>query len=553
MLKELTIENLAIIEKLDLEFEAGLISLTGETGAGKSIIMSGINLLIGEKAGIEMIRDGADFLRAQGVFEITDEQKKELINLGIELDDNEIIVRRDFEREGKGKAFINGLRVPIVNLKAVMENLVDIVGQHSHQMLLTKSNHIKLLDKFLGVEGKNIKIELKSIYDKYREVNSKIEEIEIQKKEVLAKKDFYEFQLSEINGAKLQPEEDVKIEEEYKILFNAAKIKEKLQGAENQLSHGEHNALSYISNSKKLVENLMKYGSEFEKIVEELDRIYYELQDSVEILSDINNKIEADDKQLEKTILRMDEINKLKLKYGSTVAEILEYRDKIENQLNLLEDNNFEIKGLTKEKNELSEKYSVEAEKLTGLRIQKAKEIEKKLKEELSFLGMKEAEFIVSFDALENMTPNGMDSVEFFISTNLGQEPKPLWKIASGGEVSRIMLALKVIFSRVDDISMILFDEIDSGVGGETVKRIAEKLREIGESSQVICITHSPAIAAKSSQQFYIEKKNLDGKTLSTVRVLSEEERIKEIARMLAGNEASQAVVDHAKELLNVR
>ncbi|MGL4391936.1 MAG: DNA repair protein RecN [Fusobacteriaceae bacterium] len=553
MLKELKIENLAIIEKLDLEFTKGLISLTGETGAGKSIIMSGINLLIGEKAGLDKIRDGSDFLRAQGVFEITDEQASDLVSQGFEIEGNEIIIRRDFERDGKGKAFINGMRVPITNLKTIMESLVDVVGQHSHQMLLSKSNHIKLLDKFLGDEGKSIKSNLKSFYEQHREVTRKIDEIEEAKKEVMAKKDFYEFQLAEINAIKLEAGEDEKLEDEYKILFNASKIKEKLDGAEGLLKDKEQNALSFISNSRKLIEPLCKYGKEFDEVLESLEKVYYDLQDSVDILSTINSGIEADEAKLEKVIKRIDEINKLKLKYGSTIEEIIEYRDKISRQLDMLDSGNFELKDLLEEKEESRKKYYEEATKLSESRKKRASEIEKRLKEELAFLNMKDTEFKVVFEELENMSPSGIDSAEFFISTNLGQELKPLSRIASGGEVSRIMLALKVIFSKVDNISMILFDEIDSGVGGETVKKIAEKLREIGEGAQIICITHSPAIAAKSMQQFYIEKQTVDGKTFSSVTPLSEEARVKEIARMLAGKDVSLAVIEHAKELLNVR
>lgn len=553
MLKELKIENLAIIDKLDLEFENGLITLTGETGAGKSIIMEGINLLIGEKASVDMIRDGSDTLLAQGVFEITEDQSLELETQGIELEGNEVIVRRSLDRNGRGKAFVNGIRVPMGNLKGIMSTLVDIVGQHSHQMLLTKSNHIKLLDKFLGEKGKLIKLELSNYHEKYVIITNKINEIENLKKEISEKREFYEFQLEEIIRINPVIGEDIKLEDEYKKLFNAGKIKEKLQNSEELLKEGELNALNFIYNSKKSLELLCKYGLEFKDVFERLEKIYYELEDITDSINSINNEIEADDNKLEKVILRLDEINKLKLKYGSSIEKILEHRDKMNLQLNTLEENNFELKSLIKEKEKIKEEYYIKAEELTNLRKLKGNEIEKNLKSELAFLSMKEAEFTISYEKIKGITANGVDSVEFFISTNLGQVAKPLWKIASGGEVSRIMLALKVIFSKVDNIAMLLFDEIDSGVGGETVKKIADKLKEIGENSQVICITHSPVIASKSKQQFYIEKKNIDGKTISSVKVLDEDERIIEIARMLAGNDASEAVINHAKELLNVK
>ncbi|MGL5123543.1 MAG: DNA repair protein RecN [Fusobacteriaceae bacterium] len=553
MLKELKIENLAIIDKLDLEFENGLVSLTGETGAGKSIIIEGINLLIGEKASVDMIRDGSDTLLAQGVFEITPDQSLELENQGIELEGNEVIVRRSLDRNGRGKAFVNGIRVPMTSLKEIMSTLVDIVGQHSHQMLLTKSNHIKLLDKFLGETGKILKLEINNYYEKYITITDKISEIEKLKKEISEKREFYEFQLEEILRINPVLGEDIKLEEEYKILFNAGKIKEKLQSSEMALKEGELNALTLIYSSKKSLELLCKYGLEFKDVFERLDKIYYELEDITSSINSINNDIESDDSKLEKIILRLDEINKLKLKYGSTIEQVVEYSEKISSQLNMLEENNFELKSLIIEKEKIQEKYYIKAEELTKLRKSKGNEIEKNLKSELTFLSMKEAEFSINYDKIKGISANGVDLVEFFISTNMGQTAKALCKIASGGEVSRIMLALKVIFSEVDNIAMLLFDEIDSGVGGETVKKIADKLKEIGSNSQVICITHSPVIASKAKQQFYIEKKNIDGKTISSVKLLNEKERIQEIARMLAGNEASEAVINHAKELLNAR
>lgn len=319
------------------------------------------------------------------------------------------------------------------------------------------------------------------------------------------------------------------------------------------LKNGEINALNFIYNSRKGIELLAKYGDEFQELSERLEKVYYELEDIVDVISDIDDGIDSDSNKLEAVILRLDKINKLKLKYGSSITEILEYRDKINLKLKELDESGFEIESLVKEKDKIYKEYMEKAAKLTEVRKKIAVDIEKKLQEELFLLNMKEAKLFVKFEELKHMSGTGMDSVEFYISTNLGQEPKQLTKIASGGEISRIMLGLKVIFSKVDNLAMILFDEIDSGVGGETVKKIGDKLSEIGENSQVICITHSPAIAAKSEQQFYIEKHVVDGRTVSSVVELNKEERVKEIARMLAGENASQSVLEHAKELLNAK
>lgn len=553
MLKELKIENLAIIEKLDLEFKEGFIVLTGETGAGKSIIMNAINLLIGEKGDNSMIRDGEETLLAQGVFEVNKEQSEELANLGIEnIEDNEVIIRRYLERSGKGKAFVNNVRVPLSSLKGIMSTLVDIVGQHSHQMLLSKSNHIKLLDKFLGVKGKKIKTTITNLYTQYTKINFEILELREEKKEFEEKKDFYEFQLSEINYLELREEEEVLLELEYKKLFNASKIKEKLQNGIFLLREGEGNVLANLNTTKKSLGVLVKYGDEFNEILERIEKVYYELEDTVDTIITINRDIEVNDKKLEKIIMRLDSINKLKLKYGSTIKEILEYRDGIESKLKNLEEVGEELSTLLEKKEKKELEYFENADLLTQIRKEKSLEIEKNLKIQMEFLSMKNTDFKIVFEKSETISPYGVDSVEFFISTNLGQSMKPLSKIASGGEVSRIMLALKVIFSKVDNISMLLFDEIDSGVGGETVKKIGEKLREIGNKSQVICITHSPPIAARANQQFYIEKQIKNGETFSSVKSLTAEERVSEIGRMLAGENPSESVLLHARELLNV-
>lgn len=550
MLKELKIENLAIIEKVDLEFKNGLIVLTGETGAGKSIILSGINLLIGEKASADMVRDGEEYLLAQGVFAVNEEQEAELKELGIEAEDNEVIVRRHIDKNGKGKAFVNNIRVPMSSLKEIMGTLVDIVGQHSHQMLLNKNNHLRLLDRFLGDDGITIKKQLEVIYNEYSSLERRIQDVEKNKRETLEKKEFYEFQLQEIDKVNLKDGEDEKLEEEYKKLFHAGKIKEKLSLTENILKDGEKNALNIIYNSRKNLETISKYGKEFQENLERLERVYYDLQDCVDSIRDLNDDIEADDMRLEKVISRLDAINRLKSKYGDDITTILQYREKIDEKLQLLDENSFQVKKLEKDRDEAKTKYYALAKKLSDIRKLKAKIIEENLQDELKGLNMGDANFKIEFEESSSMTLSGIDQVEFMISTNVGQGLKPLWKVASGGEVSRIMLAIKVIFSKVDNIPILIFDEIDTGVGGETVRKIANKLQEIGETTQVMSITHSPAIAAKATQQFYIEKKLLDNKTITQVKELDEDERVKEIARMLAGKNISEAVIEHAKELL---
>ncbi|MBP9595796.1 MAG: DNA repair protein RecN [Fusobacteriaceae bacterium] len=550
MLRELTIENLAIIEKLDVEFENSLVTLTGETGAGKSIILNGINLLIGEKAFTEMIRDGEDYLLAQGVFEVNETQTATLIEMGIEVEEGELIVQRRFEKSGKGKAFVNGRRVPLGALKEIMGTLVDLVGQHSHQLLLDSKYHITLIDRFLDNDGQNLKKEIEEIVQNYHKIHKEIINIEEIKKEFSDKKELYEFQLQDIEILKLKDGEDEELEEEYKKLFNAGKITENLGNSLMMLKEGEINTLSILSNAKKNLDYISKYGKEYEELAERIDKIYYDIQDLSDLVDDSLSDVESDDHRLNIIVDRLDKINSLKKKYGISIKDILRYKEEISEKLSKLDSNSFEEEKLKKLLDKVLLDYNNKAEKLTESRKKVSQNIEVMLQAELSDLNMASAKFKVSFLKEEKVSKNGKDSIEFLIATNVGQDYKTLTKIASGGEVSRIMLALKTIFSKVDNIPILIFDEIDIGVGGETVRKIAGKLKEIGKHAQVICITHSPQIAAKATQQFYIEKNVVANTTVTTVRELNQEERVREIGRMLAGENITDTVLSHALELL---
>ena len=550
MLRELTIENLAIIEKLDVEFENSLVTLTGETGAGKSIILNGINLLIGEKAFTEMIRDGEDYLLAQGVFEVNETQTATLIEMGIEVEEGELIVQRRFEKSGKGKAFVNGRRVPLGALKEIMGTLVDLVGQHSHQLLLDSKYHITLIDRFLDNDGQNLKKEIEEIVQNYHKIHKEIINIEEIKKEFSDKKELYEFQLQDIENLKLKDGEDEELEEEYKKLFNAGKITENLGNSLMMLKEGEINTLSILSNAKKNLDYISKYEKEYEELAERIDKIYYDIQDLSDLVDDSLSDVESDDHRLNIIVDRLDKINSLKKKYGISIKDILRYKEEISEKLSKLDSNSFEEEKLKKLLDKVLLDYNNKAEKLTESRKKVSQNIEVMLQAELSDLNMASAKFKVSFLKEEKVSKNGKDSIEFLIATNVGQDYKTLTKIASGGEVSRIMLALKTIFSKVDNIPILIFDEIDIGVGGETVRKIAGKLKEIGKHAQVICITHSPQIAAKATQQFYIEKNVVANTTVTTVRELNQEERVREIGRMLAGENITDTVLSHALELL---
>lgn len=551
MLRELKIENLAIIDELDIEFDKGFIVLTGETGAGKSIILSGINLLIGEKASVDMIRDGEENLVAQGVFDVDEEQKKALEAMGIDIDGDEIIIRRSYSRSGKARAFVNNVRISLTDLKEIASTLVDIVGQHSHQMLLNKNNHIKLLDSFLNKDEKDLKENLVNLLSQYREIDTKIENIERERKETLEKKEFYEYQLEEIEKLKLKDGEDELLEAEYKRVFNAEKIREKVYESLEYLKDDEDSALSLITNSIRNIEYLGKYDERYIELAKRMENAYYELEDCANEIENISKGIDVTESDLDKIAGRMNILKRIKEKYKRTLPELIAYREYLKEKLSDIDSGDFKTKELKKELNKIKTEYDKIAEKLTNSRKEIAVKIENELLNELKFLNMEDAKLKVQINKLERMTSEGYDDVEFFISTNVGQDLKPLNKIASGGEVSRVMLALKVIFSKVDNIPILIFDEIDTGIGGETVRKIALKLKEIGENTQIISITHSPVIASKASQQFYIEKYVENSKTISRVKKLSAEERIKEIGRMLVGEKINNEVLEIANKMLN--
>ena len=497
MLRELKIENLAIIDELDIEFEKGFIVLTGETGAGKSIILSGINLLIGEKASVDMIRDGEENLVAQGVFDVDEEQKKKLEVMGIDTDGDEIIIRRYYNRNGKARAFVNNVRITLADLKEIASTLVDIVGQHSHQMLLNRNNHIKLLDSFLSKEDKDIKEKLSSLLSQYREIKSRIEKIESEKKETLEKKEFYEYQLEEIEKLKLKDGEDEILEAEYKKVFNAEKIREKVYESLEYLKYDDDSALGFILESIRNIEYLGKYDERYLELAKRMESAYYELEDCVGEIEDISKNIEVTESDLDKIAGRMNTLKRIKEKYKRTLSELIEYREDLKEKLSDMNSGDFKTRELQKELDKIKAEYDKLAEKLSESRKEIALKIEDELLNELKFLNMEDAKLKVQMNKIDRMTNDGYDEIEFFISTNVGQELKPLNKIASGGEVSRVMLALKVIFSKVDNIPILIFDEIDTGIGGETVRKIALKLKEIGDSTQIISITHSPVIASK--------------------------------------------------------
>ena len=552
MLRELRLNNLAIIKKLDLEFNDKFIALTGETGAGKSIILNGISLLIGERSHTDMIRNGAQSLFAEGVFELNENQKKRLNELGFEIEDDELIITRYFDRNAKSKITVNGSRMTLSRLKELMVNIIDLVGQHEHQFLLNSEYHLHLLDRFLDDEGKILSRRIRENVNKIKKLNLQIGNIEEEKTRIAEKKDILEFQLNEINSLELKENEDNELEEEYKILFNAGKINEKLEETSQFLKEGEFSILTVLGRAKRNLEQLSDLSESYNELYEKIESVLYEVEEISYSVDNFAGDVEIDDKKLEKIVERIDNINKLKLKYGSTIAEILEYRDKIEKDLSLVNFENEELENLKTEKNKHVGQYFQDSEKLSEIRMKITENLQNTVDVQLDDLNMENAKFKVEIRKTQEITMHGIDNAEFMIATNVGETFKPLAKIASGGEISRIMLALKTVFSAVDNISVLIFDEIDTGISGETVRRVAEKLRELSRNTQIICVTHSPQIAGRAQQQFFIKKEIENNFTETKVHELNTEERIREIARIISGDNITEASINHAKEIMGL-
>ena len=552
MLRELRLNNLAIIKKVDLEFNNGLIALTGETGAGKSILLDGISLLIGERSSIDMIRAGANNLFAEGVFSLTQDQIVKLSKLGFEIEDEELIISRYLDKDLKSKITVNGMRITVSKLKELMSNVLDLVGQHEHQYLLNKNYHLELLDKFLDKETLELKQSIKVIITELKKINQQVESIEGEKFAIEEKKDIYEFQINEIDALNIKNNEDSELEEEYKILFNAGKIAEKLGDSTQKLKGTEISILKQLQKVKKNLEQLSTFSDNYSEVFTLIDKLYYELDEVSYTIEDMLEEVEIDDSRLEKVIKRIDAINKLKFKYGSTIVEIMTYRDEIQKKLSMIDFENDELDKLREKKKNLTQEYFEKSNLLRELRTKAGHMLEEKINEELKDLNMTAAQFKVEFTSREIIRNKGIDEVEFMMSTNVGEDIKPLAKIASGGEISRIMLALKTIFSEVDNISLLIFDEIDTGIAGETVKRVANKLKKLSERVQVVCVTHSQQIAAKATQQFYIKKEIENDLTETKVRELNLDERMREIARMISGDTITETSIKHAKEIMEI-
>lgn len=553
MLLQLNIKNFALIEELSISFERGFNVLSGETGAGKSIIIDAINYVLGGKFNKELIRTGENKTFVEAIFTLENEMsKEELIDQNIEYEDWIIVSRESFQ-SGKSITKVNGRSILISQLKKITETLLDIHGQHENQNLLDSSNHINYLDYF---QEKKIKKPLKEynlIYEKIKDIEKKIKELSGKNSDREKIVDFLKFQIEEINGANLKEKEEKELEEKFKLLSNSEKFTKVLNYSYEVLKNGEENGNSVIDTLDLVIRELAsieKDMNHIEKVNKSLENIYYVLEENINEIRNLKDNIYYDEEELNIINSRLYQIGALKKKYAPTISEILEYKDKLEKQYEELVHSEKIIEELNKKRTILIKDIKKIALELHTIREEGAIDLEQKVKKELDYIGLEKSTFRVSVELREEFKEQGMDGVQFLISTNPGEPLKPLEKIVSGGELSRIMLALKTVFVDKDKIPSVIFDEIDTGISGRVAQSVAEKMYSISQKHQVFCVTHLPQISCFSDTHYLVSKKVKENKTYTIIEKLDSSGKNEELAKMIGGSEVTDLTLKHAEEMI---
>ena len=552
MLIQLNIKQFGIIESATIELKNGLTVLSGETGAGKSMILAAISQLSGQRTSTSYIRYGEEKASVEGVFDFP--KNKEVINifkdLDLDFEDEVIIIRRDIYSSGKSVCRINGTIVNLSTLKKVAVYLLDMHEQHDNQILLVEKNHLNLIDSFNKEEIKKVRTEYKEKYKEYKVVTEKIENLKQQESDILQKVDFLKFQYQELTQMKLKKDEDISLEKDIDYLENFEKVNTLAYSITDGID-GEYGILSKLAEIKSNLGELSRYNSNFEEKYEEITNLYYILDDLKYEVSSYTDDIEYDEEKLDRLIFRMDKIKNLEKKYSRSLNDLIIFREEIKEELEELEnyEENYD-KYIVEQKNILAELKSL-GDKLTTIRKKTAQKLESLIQEELKFQYMDKSTIKVDFKDKEYAS-DGKDDVRILISANLGEPLKSLSKVASGGELSRVMLALKIIFSRSIEATSIIFDEIDTGVSGRVSQRMAEKMYQLGVGSQVLCISHLPQTTALADTNLLINKEVIDKRTLTSIKELDRQQKIEEVARMISGDKMTRLSEEHAIEMLKL-
>lgn len=547
MLTSLKIENVAIIESAAIEFGCGLNVLTGETGAGKSIVIDSINAILGERTSRDIIRTGAQSAKVYAVFEDVNERVRNFLDEnGIDCEDGVLIINRTLSREGKNVCRINGAPVTVSMLREIGGELIDIHGQHDNQSLLSPEKHCGFVDSFAG--NADLIADYREKYGRLCEIRSKLKKLTTDESSKSQRIDFLTYQIDELEKAEITIGERDELKARKSLINNSQKVIESLNIAYEALK-ADGAGIDMITDAESEIANASAYMETLGEASEKITDIRYELEDIAETVRDAMTEVDFDPSELEDIDERLDLLYRLSKKYGDTEEEMLEYLEKARAELDNIAFSEERVKELQNQEKEVLAETETAACKLTESRKTAGEKLSNAICSELEFLDMPNVRFVVKCNDI-GLTENGKDEIEFLISANAGEEPKPLAKIASGGELSRIMLAIKNVLAETDGVDTMIFDEIDTGVSGRAAQKIAMKLRSASKGRQVICVTHLAQIAAQGDVHLYISKSVSDGKTYTNIKSLIEEERVAEIARIMGGMEITKLQLESAREML---
>ncbi|MGY4690231.1 DNA repair protein RecN [Salibacterium sp. K-3] len=565
MLEEVTIKNFAIIEELTVRFTDGLTVLTGETGAGKSIIIDAIGLLMGGRGSVDYVRHGETRAEIEGLFhlDISHPARSVLEQTGIEMEEDMLIMRRDITDKGKSICRMNGKLVTLAVLREVGQSLVDIHGQHEHQDLMQPEKHLSILDRYAGQKVHDTYQDYLARYRKFTQLQNEWKKWQENDQETANRLDFIRYQLDEIEQAELVPGEDEELEKEKFILANGEKLYTQLGHAYESL-YGEGRAMDWAGLAVNHAEEAAAVDDEVKPVMESLQTAYYSLEEATFSLRDRMDAVSFDPERLNEIESRLEELKKLKRKYGDSVTDILAFASRLEEEIESLSNKEEKMEEMEKKLHETVLDLQAEAETLTDLRKQAGEKLAEEVKQQLQDLFMENAVMEVrvspakkgsSYESEHNVlvfNENGQDEVEFLMAANAGEPLKPLSKTASGGELSRIMLALKTMLSGYQHVTSIIFDEVDTGVSGRIAQAIAEKIYNVSRGAQVLCISHLPQVAAMADTNLYIEKQEQNDRVTTNIKPLQDEQKTDEIARMISGVEVTELTRDNAHELLTM-
>ncbi len=551
MLDKLCVKNFALIDELEVDLGGGLNVLSGETGAGKSIIIGSLNFVLGGKADKDIIKSGCDFTEVSALIYIgSDEIRERLRECDINIEeDNYILIKRSFNTSGKSLCRINGSMATVGLLREVSSYLVDIHGQHDHQSLLDTKSHIVMLDKLCADSLAEPMAKLSALYSEYKDVSAKLREIDRSDRDVQDKIDLYKYQINEIEAAHLKAGEDEELNDRKNILLSSEKLKISIARCLEALSRSDNSALDNLGIAVSEYENISAIDESQYEILESLNDCYSILEDAVKSIRSYEDSMEYDPSELDEIEERLQIIYELKKKYGSTIEAVNSYLDKISQKLSDIENSEALALEYGEKKKKLKKQILEVCGDITEIRKAAAADIGKKIEDTLKELSMENARFSIAVAPKDKFDEKGSDAVEFMISANKGESLKPLSKIASGGEMSRVMLALKTVLADVDNIDTFIFDEIDAGISGRTAQKVAEKMCRLARSHQIICITHLPQIAAMADNNYLIEKNDNNLSTVTNIVELSGDKVYNELARLIGGAEITDATMDAAREM----